>query len=190
MCFCLKAWDTAQCCLKDTEHPPTRQFGKTTIGAWLTNHVTKYSAWEKIFSSNFHTRCNVKLKEREWTPSGQWISGCGLCTTSSSSRAYKLDRNAHRQAHPHLLNQKLKEWATAMCLPSQVNLMSCYSLRATDSMNLCNHVKYTPMEEYTRKDKVVLSVIGLWLIFPFPCLSSVVFIYATFSKVNIYSFYI
>ena len=46
------------------------------------------------------------------------------------------------------------------------------------------------MGEYTRKGKVVLSVIGFWLIFAFPCLSSVVFIYATFSKMNIYSFYI
>ena len=46
------------------------------------------------------------------------------------------------------------------------------------------------MGEYTRKGKVILSVIAFWLIFAFPCLSSVVFIYATFSKMSIYSFYI
>lgn len=109
----------------------------------------------------------------------QWLSGRGPWTSSS---ACKLDGHAHSQAPPTPAESETQGLNPhKVCFHSQVQLM-CVNIQEPpiQSMDQWEYVKYMHIEENTPKDEVVLSVIGLWMIFAFPYLSFVIFIYAAF----------
>lgn len=160
------------------------------LGAWLTNHVIKYYIWGKIFSSDFNTRCNAKLKEREWKPYRTMDLGVWISPAAAAEPINLTEMHIARPTHTYWIRDSRNEPQQCVFPDRWIWCHVTVWEPLIESMNQCNHIKYMHMGEYTRKGKVILSVIAFWLIFAFPCLSSVVFIYATFSKMSIYSFYI